>query len=266
MKKTALIFLAVGIACAGGAIAAFGLGNQDARADLPDSLRVGIHRSYKPFSYLDEAGVRRGFDHDMAHALCRKLDIRCTLVPLSFDSLLSSLKSGELDAVVAGLGATESRLADFVFSNPYYSTRSLFITNDRTIGPVSEADPRRLAIGVVAGTIQDHIISTYYEKTGATVVRYRTFDEQLEALKRREVNAIFKQGLTGYAFLKSPQGRGFFIGGLHPEVDPNLTQARIAFRKDRAELVEHFDDALMQLKACGKYQQISMQYLPYMSY
>lgn len=57
-----------------------------------------------------------------------------------------------------------------------------------------------------------------------------------------------------------------FISGQYDDFDPSLTDAVIAVQKDAEELKNKLNQALMQIKADGIYQEISAKYFPFMNY
>lgn len=82
-------------------------------------VRVGVLDYYPPFSFRD-GSARRGFDVDIAGAICLRMNRPCEFVPLSFVDLMPALQDGRIDAIVAGLNDTARRNRSAAFSTPYY--------------------------------------------------------------------------------------------------------------------------------------------------
>ena len=78
----------------------------------------------------------------------------CKIVPLEFHVILDKLKKKEIDVAVAGLSTTPERREYLAFSESYFRTRPVFITNDPKIGSIERADPRLLHVGVLKKTTQ----------------------------------------------------------------------------------------------------------------
>lgn len=56
-------------------------------------VRVGVLDYYPPFSFRD-GSARRGFDVDIAGAICLRMNRPCEFVPLSFVDLIPALQDG----------------------------------------------------------------------------------------------------------------------------------------------------------------------------
>ena len=59
----------------------------------PATLRVGVEGAYPPFSSVGPDGKIKGFDIDIANALCAEMKAQCTLVQQDFDGLIPSLNA-----------------------------------------------------------------------------------------------------------------------------------------------------------------------------
>ena len=45
-----------------------------------DKIRIGVEGAYPPFSSVDKDGTLKGFDIDIAWALCKEIGAECVLV------------------------------------------------------------------------------------------------------------------------------------------------------------------------------------------
>ena len=85
-----------------------------ARAALPDPVRIGVEGAYPPFSEVGPDGELKGFDIDIARALCAQMRVRCVLVQQNFDGMIPALNADKIDAVIASLSITEERRKSLV--------------------------------------------------------------------------------------------------------------------------------------------------------
>ncbi|MBI3347289.1 MAG: transporter substrate-binding domain-containing protein, partial [Burkholderiales bacterium] len=74
-----------------------------ARAQAPARLRLGFAVGYAPFSEIGSDGQLKGFEIDVAQALCARLGVQCTPVILDFDGLIPALQAHKIDAVMASM-------------------------------------------------------------------------------------------------------------------------------------------------------------------
>ena len=54
-------------------------------------IRFGIEGAYPPFSWTEPSGELKGFDVDIANALCKEMEARCKIVAQDWDGIIPSL-------------------------------------------------------------------------------------------------------------------------------------------------------------------------------
>ncbi|WP_148861328.1 transporter substrate-binding domain-containing protein [Marinobacter fonticola] len=86
-----------------------------------EPLKVGI-TSVPPFVIETDDGQWEGISVDLWRQIAEEMGQDYTLVPLSFNDLLSGVESGEIDIAVGALTMTAEREALFDFSHPFYQT------------------------------------------------------------------------------------------------------------------------------------------------
>ncbi len=95
-----------------------------AAAQAPDwkKVRIGVEGAYPPFSEVGPDGKLKGFDIDIALALCAQIKAECTLVQQEWDGMIPALQSRKFDAIIASMAITEERRKVVNFTDKYMNT------------------------------------------------------------------------------------------------------------------------------------------------
>jgi arginine/ornithine transport system substrate-binding protein len=228
------------------------------------TLRVAIEGAYPPFSQSDGKKGWKGFDVDIANALCDRLDAKCIFVQRDWDKIQDSLLNNEVDAIVASMSITVPRKQRFDFTNRYYHTAARFVgPKDSEI----EVTPEGLTgkrLGVQAKTVHEAFVRTKFGGL-AEVITFSTQKAAVEALKQGQVDLFMGDAMAlQSAFLTKNEGKAYgFLG-------PDFNDARwfgegvgIAIRKEDQDLRYKLNRALDAIRADGTYIRLSDQYFGY---
>jgi len=229
----------------------------------PLKLRVGVEGAYPPFSSVGPDGKLKGFDIDIANAVCAQMGAQCTQVQQDFDGMIPALQARKFDFIVASLSITPERQKVVDFSDKYYKTPNRLITKASTPIDGSPASFQGKKIGVQRSTINDRYASEKF--TGATIVRYAKQDEIYLDLAAGRVDATLVDAVAGDAgFLKTPAGKGFALTG-PSYVDPAYfgLGVGIAMRKGDEALRTKLNAAIKAVRASGEYKKIQDRYFDF---
>ncbi len=226
----------------------------------PGKLRIGFDAGYPPFSYIDDAGALKGFDIDIALALCAKLKAACTFVRQDWEQLIPGLRAGKYDAIVSSMSITEKRRRLVAFTDKYYSNVVRFVA--RKGAGFDPSAPAGRTIGVARATIA----SDWLEDKLSSIATIRLFTEHealLRALHEGEVDAVFGDGFGFWNWLQSQKGARFGFVGKGYHLDEGIG---IAVRKEDDTLRRRLNMALGAILADGAYEKINARYFPFSIY
>ena len=240
---------------------AFGLGAVTAKAG--DVLRIGVEGAYKPFSWKDADGTLKGFDIDIALALCEKMDRECKLVEQNWDGIIPALLAKKYDAIVASMSITEERKKKVDFTVKYYNTPARFVAKKGAGLEMTAEGLKGKRIGVQRATIHQ----CYLEKAfpDSELVLYGTQEEVFQDLAAGRVDASISnsvQALEG--FLGTDAGKSYeFAGGDQYDKGCHGEGSGIAVRKGSDELRDAFNRAIKEIRSDGTYGEINARYFDF---
>lgn len=214
-----------------------------------DVLVMGTNATFKPFEYKD-GGQVVGFDVELAQAIAKDMGKELKIEDMSFDGLLPALESGQIDMAVAGMSVTSEREKNALFSDPYYqASQRIIVPKNSKIANKYQLEHKKIAVQL--GTTGDQAASKI---KGAQVVQFPAAPNALQELAAGKVDAAViddapaKQYVSGFPSLKI--------------INTPLSSESyaIAFKKGNAELAEHANKTIANMKADGRYQALLQKY------
>lgn len=239
------------------------MGSSSVMAKEWKQVRIGVEGAYPPFSWTEPNGEVKGFDIDIANALCEEMKVKCTLIKQDWDGIIPALLSRKFDAIIATMDITEERLKKVDFTQKYQHIPARFAAKKGSDLKLDKAFMSSKTVAVQRATSMDTYITDNFPE--ATIKRYGTADEAYLDLKSGRVDYVLADSAAiTDGLLKKEGGDAFeFIG-------PKLTDpkwfgqgAGIAVRKADKDLKEKFNQAILALRANGKYKEINDKYFDF---
>ena len=236
-----------------------------ASAQAPDwkKIRIGVEGAYPPFSEVGTDGKLKGFDIDIALALCAEMKAECTLVQQEWDGMIPALQARKFDAIIASMAITDERKKSVLFSDKYQNTPPWMVGKGSLPHDISPAAMKGKKIGVQRTSIHDRWATATYKDS--EIVRYSKQDEVFLDLAAGRIDATVCDSVAAnLGFLKTPAGKGFAVLGTPPD-DPAFfgAGAGIAVRKSDAVLQQKFNAAIKAIRANGVYQKVNAKYFDF---
>ncbi len=240
------------------AVLVLGMGSAQA-ADL----RVGVEGAYPPFSWKESDGTLKGFDIEIAEALCKQMGRKCVLVEQDWDGMIPALLARKYDAIIASMSITEERKKRVNFSRAYYNTPAKFVAKKGSGLDVSKAGLKGKRIGLQRGTTHQCFMEKMYPD--AELVLYATQEEVFQDLAIGRIDANFSDSIAANdGFLQTDAGKGFeFVGGDQHDMECHGEGAGIAVRKADDDLRMELNKAIKAIRDNGVYQKINAKYFDF---
>ncbi|MGE8149664.1 ABC transporter substrate-binding protein [Pseudomonas vancouverensis] len=226
-------------------------------------IRLATEGSYAPFNEMGPDGKPKGFDIDIANALCEQMKARCTWTIQAWDGMIPALLANKYDAIVASMTITPDRQQKINFTQKYYTSFAQLIA--KAGAPYDAANPATLKgvrIGVQAETTHEKFAREVLAKGGAEIVSYQSLEETYMDLKNGRLDAALQDTIPGIeGFLKKPDGAGYALVGQQVS-DPKYfgDGQGIGLRKEDPELKTAMDKALQDIIANGTYENVRKKY------
>jgi arginine/ornithine transport system substrate-binding protein len=227
-------------------------------------IRVGVEGAYPPFSWVESDGTLKGFDIEIAMALCKEIGAECTLVTQDWDGIIPALLARKYDAIIASMSITEERKKKVAFSEKYYNSPAKFARKKGSGITISKAGLKGKSVGVQRATTHDNFITGIFGSS-VDIKRYATQDEAyLDAVAGRIDLLLADSIAMEDGFLKTDNGKGWeFVGPGYSEPKYFGDGAGIATRKQNSDLAELFSKAIKAIRANGVYKSINDKYFAF---
>lgn len=224
------------------------------------TIKIGTEGAYPPFNYVDTDGTLKGFDLEIAQALCDELKAKCEFIAQDWDGIIPALLAGKFDAIVASMSVTEERKKTVDFTDRYYRTPLAVIGPKDAAEDVSAEGLKDKTIGAQVSTTQSEYAEKVYEPAGATLKLYPTQDEANLDLANSRLDAIIGDKFVLAEWLKKDGADCCKFLGDAPDT---TTDAGIAVRKEDADLKEKLNAAITAIRANGTYDTIRAKYFDF---
>ena len=226
-----------------------GCGDEKPKAEV-EPIRVGASIAFPPFGFQEE-GSRdyQGFDIDLIRAIGKQLGRPIQLSSISFDGLVPTIQSKNIDLAISGITITEDRKKTMLFSDPYFEAGlQIVVRNDNnSINSLEDLKGKRIAVQI--GTTGDFFAQQIND---VTITRFESPNFCFDELANGNVDAVINDRPSNEYMLAKGQISNVRI---LPEL---LTREEygIATKPDRAELIQQVNDALKKIRESGEYDQI----------
>ncbi|KYN90971.1 arginine ABC transporter substrate-binding protein [Vibrio cidicii] len=218
-------------------------------------IKFAMEATYAPFEYMDENNQIQGFDVDLANALCKQMQAKCSFHNQAFDSLIPALKFKRYDAAISAMDITEARLEQVSFTDAYYDNSAAFVSIAGKVADQGALKGKR--VGVQNGsTHQSYLLE---QMAGVTAVPYASYQDAFIDMKNGRIDSVFGDTAVVAEWFKKENNLAY-VGEYVTNTQYFGNGFGIAVNKDNQKLVADLNAALKAVKTNGEYQTIFNQY------
>lgn len=218
-----------------------------------EKLIFGSDTSRPPFESFDTSGKLVGFDVDLIDAINEVSGLDIVIQIYDFKSLIPALQSANIDGAISAMTIKPEWAEKVDFSLPYYkSGLSVAVRADNdTIKSFDDLDGKK--IGVQTGTTGELEAKSV---PNAQVVSSDTIVEAFMDLNNGAVDAVVNDyPVTAYYITTEGEGKAKIVGDMRTS-----ELYGIAIPKQKPEVLEQVNEALLALKEKGKFAEIYKQW------
>lgn len=225
------------------------------------TLNVGSNVQSPPNNFYAEDGTTPiGFEVDLITAVGNKLGLEVEYQDMAFDSLITSLQSGRIDATIAGMNDTPERQQAIDFVDYFTSGITIMIQAGNPAGIAASEDLCGKAIAVVQGTTQEEFAAEQTAECEAAgeepleVTATPSDSQNQTSLRTGRVDAILND-LPTAVYISQTAGGGEYFETVDQE-PINGGPYGIGINKEDAALSAAVQQALQQLIDDGTYGEV----------
>lgn len=187
-----------------------------------------------------------GIDLAIAKSIADSLGVELEVKNMAFEGLLASLNAGDVDIVLAGMGADEKRKKQVDFSDEYSQGKQvLLVTEENKDKYKTFDDLNGKIIGTQLGSLQ-HEFAT--EKFGDNCKGFDLNNVIIEQLKNKSIDAAFLSELPAKQFASITDG----LVIIEDLGIPDESGFAVAIKKGNDDLTGAVNEVIKGLKDSGQ--------------
>ncbi len=169
---------------------------------------VGLDDQFPPMGFRDSKNNEIvGFDIDLAKATAKEMGLEVKFKSVEWDSIILSLKKGDIDVIWNGLTITEERKKKIAFTPAYLANRQIVVVRKDSKLTTLKALSAKV-IGVQMGSSSENAIKNNKE-FAASIKEIRKFENNTLALMdlaAGRVDAVVVDEIVGRYYMSKKKG------------------------------------------------------------
>lgn len=223
---------------------------------IASKLVIGLDDTFAPMGFKNELGEIVGFDVDLAKEAAKIIGVEIEFKSINWDAKILDLNSGNIDLIWNGLTITPDRSEQTEMSKPYYASyQGIVVLADSDIS--TKEDLKNKVVGVQGQSSgEEAAIKAGDDKNFKEFKAYPQYDQAFLDLDNGRIDAIVADSMLASYIknTKEKQSGKVLYRIFDAEYGEEVTG--VAAKKGRKELIEAVNNAIDELKANGKYDEI----------
>lgn len=219
-----------------------------------NAVTFGTNPEFPPFEFVTSNGVIGEFDGiDMAIAkqIGEENGMEVKMESMEFDSLLVALQNGQIDAVIAGMTATDERRETVDFSTPYYTaTQVMIVKEDSDITSAADMADKKICV------IQGYTGEVCVQDMGYTYEAFKKGTEAVMELVNGKCDVVVLDSATAQKYVGDNEGLKIVEDASAFESE----EYAIAVQKDNTELLNKINASIERMLADGTINDLAVKY------
>ncbi len=219
-----------------------------------DAITFGTNAEFPPFEYVTSNGAigeYDGIDMAIAKQIAEDNGMTAAVENMEFDSLLVALQNGQIDAVIAGMTATDERRETVDFSTPYYTaTQVMIVKEDSDITSAADMADKKICV------IQGYTGEVCVQDMGYTYEAFKKGTEAVMELTNGKCDVVVIDSATAQKYVSDNEG-------LKIVEDPSAFASEeyaIAVQKGNTELLDKINKTIDKMLADGTINELAVKY------
>lgn len=250
MKK-ATKFLAMTLAAVMAACVLTACGGGSSKGE---TLTFGTNAEFPPFEFVASSGVigeYDGIDMAIAKQIAEDNGQTAAIENMEFDSLLVALQNGQIDAVIAGMTATDERRKAVDFSTPYYTaTQVMIVKEDSDITQATDMAGKKICV------IQGYTGEVCVQDMGYDYEAFKKGTEAVMELTNGKCDVVVIDSATAQKYVNDNEG-------LKIVEDPSAFESEeyaIAVQKGNTEMLDKINASIEKMISDGTVNELAVKY------
>lgn len=219
-----------------------------------NTLTFGTNPEFPPFEFVTSNGVIGEFDGiDMAIAkqIAEENGMTVAIESMEFDSLLVALQNGQIDAVIAGMTATDERRETVDFSTTYYTaTQVMIVREDSDIAKAADMADKKICV------VQGYTGEVCVKEMGYPYEAFKKGTEAVMELANGKCDVVVIDSATAQKYVGDNAGLKIVEDASAFESE----EYAIAVQKGNTELLNKINASVEKMLADGTINELAVKY------